>query len=233
MNRRSLILAGLALLPTTALPGRARAQRRQTGRRAVGGLATRQVRTRIVNRTFTSTVPIATPSVGAATPYPALLQVRGLPQGRILKVRLALIGLSHAAPEEVDIMLVAPGGRAAVVLSDVGGGTDIAGITLVLDQEAPGRLPDQFVSGTFQPLNKPPALDAFPAPALAGATGHSLTVFNNTNPNGLWRLFVADGEGFDNGTLAGWSLLIRARIKVVRRRRQRTSKRSGQGTVAE
>ena len=35
----------------------------------------------------------------------------------------------------------------------------------------------------------------------------SLSVFNNTNPNGTWSLFVVDDAAQDSGTIAaGWTL---------------------------
>jgi subtilisin-like proprotein convertase family protein len=239
MNRRTLLLAGLATLPATVLPRSIRAQRRPrrrqastkpTARRQGGGLTASHVRTRVITRTFTSNVPMtipgtAVPIPGPASVYPSIVQVRGLTHGRIVKVRATLIGLSHTSPDNLDIMLVAPGNVGVILMSDAGGGTDATNLTVIFDQDAPGRLPDPLVSGAFQPLNNPINLDDFPAPAPQGVTGHSLTRFNNRNPNGSWQLFVFDDFVGDSGSLAGWSLTIQARVRVPHRHRRRARQR--------
>ena len=237
MNRRTLVLAGLAALPAASLGLPASAQRRPTRRRPGarrrqrGGLTASHVQTRIVTRTFTSRVPLTIPAgaptedQGPASPFPSTLQVRGLTAGRILKVRVTLIGLSHTSPADIDAMLVSPGNRGVILMSDVGDNDEVVGITLVFDQDAPGRLTEPLTSGTFQPVNEDDETDPFPAPAPVGVTGHSLTIFNNTNPNGTWKLFVVDDIKFDTGSLGGWSLTIRAKVRVPHRRRRPSNSR--------
>jgi hypothetical protein len=133
--------------------------------------------------------------------------------------------LTHTSPTDIDALLVAPGNVGVVIMSDASVDFDTAavtGITLVLDQDASGVLPAFLVNGVFQPSNFGQEVDQFAPPAPQGITGHSLTRFNNRNPNGAWRLFVTDdGVGSGVGTLGGWSLTIRARVRVTRRRRQR------------
>lgn len=239
MNRRALLLAGLAALPATALPRLTSAQRRTTRRQQASGTkpATRRqrgeltashVRTRVVTRTFSSAVPITMADIGPApaSPYPATIQVSGFNQGRILKVRVTLVGFNHSVPADVDVLLVAPGNAVGVVLmSDAGGNNGVANIDLTFDQDAPGVPPDKLVAGTFQPANFPAALDPFPAPAPQGITGHSLTRFTNRNPNGAWRLYVVDDTDIYGGSLSGWALTIRARVSIPHRHRQRTNQR--------
>ena len=252
MNRRALILAGLAALPAAAVLSPASAKPRRTARRqrgagakpaggrksraarqSTGGLTASNARTRIVTRTFTSNVPLTIPSgapgttQGPATPYPSTLQVSGFAQGRILNVQATLLGLSHTDPDDLDIMLVSPGTVGVILLSDAGTSTAVTGITLTFDQNASSRPPDDLVSGTFQPANLGSNLpDTFPAPAPAGVTGHSLARFNNTNPNGPWSLYVVDDSTTNTGSLGGWSLTIRAKVRVPHRHRRRASQRS-------
>jgi subtilisin-like proprotein convertase family protein len=245
MNRRTVLLTGLATL-SAARFSQAHAQRRPASRdrlargattarrRPSGGLTANHARTRVVTRTFRSNAPLTIPGVGTgsgngdpASLYPSTIQVGGFRQGRILKVQVSLIGFSHTVPDDVDVLLVAPGNVGVVVMSDTPtAGTAVAGINLTFDQDAPHRLPGPLVSGTFQPLNNGEDLDRFPAPALQGVSGHSLTAFNNRTPNGPWQLFMVDDRVTDTGSLAGWSLTIRARIRVPHRHRPSGTRRA-------
>jgi hypothetical protein len=237
MNRRALILAGLFALPTTALPWSATAQRRRssrhrasgakpTARRRVpsgrGGLTASHIRTRIVGRTFATTTSVSfPPGSQIGNPYPLTIPVSGLIQGRILKVRVSLIGLSHQTPNQLDIMVVDPGNVGVILMSDSGGFTDIVAFTLTFDQDAANRVPEPITGGTFQAVNDWPAIDTFPPPAPQGVTGHSLTHFNNRNPNGIWRLYIVDDSlQFDGGSLGGWALHIQARVRVPHQHRR-------------
>jgi subtilisin-like proprotein convertase family protein len=162
----------------------------------------------VVTRTFTSPVPITIPSSGAATPYPAILQIGGLWAGRIQDVNVTVSGLNHIVPEDLAVILVALNGRTAVVLmSDVGGGLPITNVTLVFDDQAVSFLPDEgpIVSGTFKPTMPGVA----PSPEAA-----TLKAFTGLNPNGAWRLYAADNVSGIGGSIAGWALTIRARVRV-------------------
>lgn len=162
---------------------------------------------KVVTRTFISASAITIPEEGAATPYPSLLQVGGLRAGAIQDVTVMVSGLSHSYPADVEIVLVAPNGRtAAVLMSDAGGSYEITNVTLVFDDQASGFLPfeGQIVSGSFKPT--------LPGVAPRPETS-TLGVFNGLNPNGTWRLYVADGSSGDVGSMAGWALTIKARVR--------------------
>jgi PEP-CTERM motif len=61
-----------------------------------------------------------------------------------------------------------------------------------------------ITSSTYKPTNlitNPP--DVFPPPAPGGPYGSLLSVFNGTNSNGTWRLFINDFAPPDSGTIAG------------------------------
>ncbi len=152
---------------------------------------------------------ITIPDSGAATPYPSPIVVSALP-GVVAKVTVTLTGLAHTAPADLDILLVGPTGQTVLLMSDAGASVPVSGVTLTVDDAAPGFLPldDALVSGTFRPTNyfNP---DVFLPPAPSGPYGAALSGFNGTNPNGTWQLFVLDAFQADSGQIAGgWSLDI-------------------------
>jgi len=157
-------------------------------------------------------VPAGAPGTtsGPASPYPSTVVVSGL-LGTVNNVTVRLNNLSHTFPDDVDILLVGPGGQNAIIMSDVGGSLDAVDVSLTLDDLAAMALPDatQLVSGTFQPTNIGTG-DTFPAPAPSPSGGSALSVFTGTNPNGVWSLYVVDDLGGDVGAFAnGWGLTIR------------------------
>ena len=124
-----------------------------------------------------------------------------------MRVRLSNIG--HTFPDDMDVLLVGPTGQNAIIMSDVGGGTDVSFLTLTLDDAAASDLPDNgpLVAGTFRPTNIGiGADDSFPAPAPAPNTASTLSVFDNTNPNGAWNLFIVDDANQDTGNMVRWNL---------------------------
>jgi uncharacterized repeat protein (TIGR01451 family) len=160
---------------------------------------------------FTNSNAIAIPDHGGATPYPSTIAVSGL-TGVVSKVTVALNGLTHAFPDDVDVLLVGPAGQRVVLMSDAGGGYSVTNVTLTLEDSAlaGGLLPDatQINPGSYQPTDYESG-DAFPPPAPAGAAGSALAAFNHTNPNGTWSLYVMDDATGDAGTIAqGWSLTL-------------------------
>jgi subtilisin-like proprotein convertase family protein len=150
---------------------------------------------------------IAIPDIGAAQPYASEKQISGN-QGTITKATVTLSNFSHTAPDDADVMLVAPNGRRIVLMSDVGGNTEVGGLNLTFDDAAASSLPDNaaLTSGTFKPTDFEPG-DAFPAPAPSGVTGTTLDAFYGSAPNGNWKLFVVDDNGENSGSIAGsWSV---------------------------
>lgn len=144
----------------------------------------------------------------AASPYPSGITVAGM-TGVVNKVTVQLQGLTHTFPDDLDIMLVSPGGQQAVILSDVGFNADLFGINLVIDDDAANSMPDTttLASGTYKPTNIG-AGDAFPAPAPAAGSNVALSSFEGVAPNGTWNLYIVDDTNVDSGSLTGWSLTI-------------------------
>lgn len=169
-------------------------------------------------QTFSNAASIAIPGTGTSGPassYPSTINVSGL-TGTVSKVTVTLTNLMHTFPDDIDVLLVGPGGQGVIIMSDVGGSGDATNVTLTLDDAAVASLPDsaQLVSGTFRPTNIGTG-DAFPAPAPGGAFGAALSDFNVTNPNGTWSLFINDDVGGDSGSLAGgWSIAITTAVPV-------------------
>jgi subtilisin-like proprotein convertase family protein len=170
-----------------------------------------------------TSTPIAINDNAAAVPYPATLTVSGL-QTYIADVNVQLNGLSHAYPDDIDMMLVGPQGQSVMLMSDVGGNTSIGSndpVNLILDDNASQYLPDDtaLITGSYRPANYVHATnpaDTFPLPAPASPSGNMLSIFNGTNPNGTWKLYIVDDFGNDAGNLVSWSVNIVASNQPTR-----------------
>jgi Ca2+-binding RTX toxin-like protein len=129
----------------------------------------------------------------------------------VSKVTATLQSLSHSFPTDVDVLLVGPGGQRVVLMSRTSDGTPVNNASLTFDDAATASLPAPgtapLTSGTYRPTNFG-GQDAFPAAAPGPPYGSALAGFNNTNPNGAWRLFVFDAGDEDTGRLVGWRLNI-------------------------
>jgi hypothetical protein len=163
---------------------------------------------------FSNADGISINSVGTAEPYPSQITVSGL-RGTITDVNLKLRGYSHSFPGDVDVLLVhEDDGRNAIVMSDAGGGDNVDLKTLVLDDQALNDLPQDgpITRGTFRPTDYDNMFDVddffATAPDTSGS-GSALSVFNGTNPNGTWSLYVVDDESVFGGQIDGWTLVIK------------------------
>jgi hypothetical protein len=176
--------------------------------------------------TYRNATPILLPEEGQATPYPSEIKV-STPNtsAPITDVNLRLHNFFHTYPDDVAVLLVGPQNQKALLMADVGGSLKtlpaVTNVNLVLDDEATRSLPDEadegaITSGTYRPTRGTtpsgggkPAPDNFPLPAPAGPYGSTLSLFDNTNPNGTWKLFVVDDSPIFSGVFAGgWSLEI-------------------------
>jgi subtilisin-like proprotein convertase family protein len=173
--------------------------------------ASAQVNAEAVIQSFTNGTSIAISSNQQMAP--STIEVSGF-TAPIADLEVTLTNLSHPTASDLDILLVGPGGQAVLIMSEAG--DDAANDTLTFDDQAAAQLPisDALVSGVFQPTNYDfiPAPDTFAAPAPTNPNhGSSLAVFNGTNANGAWRLFIREQDNIppETGTLAGgWSLRI-------------------------
>jgi hypothetical protein len=129
--------------------------------------------------------------------------------------------MTSTFPDDLDVLLVGPTGARSLVQSDAGGSGDHVAVSFTWDQTAATLMPDApttpIPTGTFKPSNyvglatpEPGGVDNFPTPGpgLLSYTA-DFTVFNSTNPNGVWSLYVVDDQVVDNNSLpTGWSIDI-------------------------
>lgn len=186
-------------------------------------------------KTFSNTNPVAfsvTGSGGTATtsPYPSQITVSGMTGQVVGKITLTLKGLTDKCPADAALLLQGPTGKFMIPFALIGPCSTVSGINLTLDDSAASQLPSfptALSSGTYkpasyivgfgaQPIFQPPApANPYSGSQLAAADGSATfaSVFNGTDPNGVWSLYVLDqpqiGPPPDNGQFAGgWSLTI-------------------------
>jgi subtilisin-like proprotein convertase family protein len=162
----------------------------------------------------------------AATPYPSSITVSGFAGQVVTKATVTLFGFTHGFPSDADILLVGPQGQKTIVMANAGGQNkySVTNLVLTFDDDAASMLPiySQLVSGTFKPTDGYAALGYpdlpfdFPPPAPAGNSNSptALSVFKNTDPSGLWKLFVVDDVSGDTGTIVGWSLTLSVAVPL-------------------
>ncbi len=157
----------------------------------------------------------------AGSPYPSTILVSGV-SGTISKVVVRLNSINHNRADDMDILLVGPTGAKFVLMSDAGGtAVALVNATVTFDDDAATQIPDlgPLVAGTFRPSAYSPSPDNFPAPAPTGPYNTAApegfatfaSVFNGSDANGTWSLYVVDdiGNGGQIANIAGgWDLEI-------------------------
>ena len=192
---------------------------KDTGQVAAASEVTTAGRFKTVKKTFSFDGVIGIDVLGPSKQYPAAITVSGFKRGRIKDVNVRIPAFFHDFPRDVDLLLVGPQGQQAIIFSDVGGNTPTPSQRdVTLDDEATQVLTanDPLVNGTFKPTNVGGG-DEFPppAPAISATIGSALSVFDGTNPNGEWQLFLVDDANNDGGVLLapGWTITITARVR--------------------
>ncbi|MFN6117785.1 MAG: proprotein convertase P-domain-containing protein, partial [Flavobacteriales bacterium] len=145
-------------------------------------------------------------SDGNSSPYPGTIAVSGV-AGSIIDLRVTMTNFNHTWPNDVDVVLFGPTGAHSIIFTDAIGGS--GGVTARNYTFAVGAtaLPTTGfpASGTYGVVNGG-TFSGAGTPSAVTNTG--LGVFNGTNPNGTWSLFVFDDTGGDIGTIGSWSLEI-------------------------
>ena len=145
--------------------------------------------------------------------------------GTITDVNVTLTNMNHTFPQDIGVLLVGPHGQNIILMSQAVGDdlTPLANTTLTFDDSAGTLLPTSggAASGSYRPATY--AIVDFPASSATspplfpptyptlGGTATLASVFNGTDPNGTWSLYVVDVSPPDTGNIAGgWSLDITA-----------------------
>lgn len=169
------------------------------------------VKTNTFSRTNSASISIpGSGTQGPAALYPSTVAFSGI-TGTVVSVRVTLAGLTHGYAGDVDALLVGPTGQTAMLISDAGNGTNIAGATLTFDSSASTSLVPEgwIVTSTNKPTDYDSASDGFPSPAPSGPYDQTLSSFNGLDPNGTWSLYLFDDAALDSGSLTqGWRMTI-------------------------
>ena len=104
------------------------------------------------NTTFANTNTIVINDYAAASPYPSLIEARGLGT-TLIKATVTLTNLSHQNISDLDALVVSPGTSNTLVMAHAGGGFNANHLTLTFDDAATNSLPQNgtIVSGTNKP----------------------------------------------------------------------------------
>lgn len=160
-----------------------------------GSIQTLSVTGAPIVQTFSSAVPITIPSSGNATPYPSTIAVTGVAAGARVK-SITLGGVTHTWPQDIDAAVVSPTNTPLIIMSDVGGTSNITNRSYTFDDAAAATMGTGTTpAGTYRPSN-PDAPDNFPTPG-PGSLSQINPLLNSFtgNMNGNWNLFVVDDAG--------------------------------------
>ncbi|MCB0352746.1 MAG: proprotein convertase P-domain-containing protein, partial [Bdellovibrionales bacterium] len=143
-----------------------------------------------VTSTFNSTdVP---KFITTGSPIESVLNISGEPT-RLFDVDL-LLNVPHTFAADLDIFLVSPSGTSVTITTDNGGNRDNVFAGTLFDDQAIAAATDNVYADNVL------ATPLIPEGAL--------TAFSGENPNGTWRLQIADDAGGDDGNLISWSLIF-------------------------
>jgi uncharacterized repeat protein (TIGR01451 family) len=183
---------------------------------ALGLLLPALARPTLAAETFQNPASIAftgTGSGGPAALYPSPISVAGL-NGSITRVTVTLTDIANSFPDNMDLLLVGPGGQQVLLLSDAGGNTPMpaGGVSLTFADGA-AAVPDNgplSTTATYRPTNyNGTVTDDFPTPGPGRPDGNALlSVYNLSDPNGEWRLFATEDGSGSSGSIGAWSLTI-------------------------
>ncbi len=153
-------------------------------------------------------IPAEADGEGPASKYPFVIPVSGQ-AGQIEDTWVYLHNISHTRPDDLDILLVAPGGQKVLLVSDACGQYPTANSRTWRINDADPAFSDNGncnlggaggAGYNFRPTSYEPG-DVLPAPAPGGPYASSLSVLNGTNPNGDWLVYIWDDYSGHSGYL--------------------------------
>ena len=151
---------------------------------------------------FELDLPAGGASAGPASPYPVTQSISGV-GGLIKDVNVSVPGVFHSYPDDIDMMLESPGGQRVMLMSDSCGGYDVNAYSWTWDDEAPSVMPDEGPANVCgSPVWRPTdhqGGESLPSPAPPGSYSTALSAFDLGEPNGEWKLWVADDSTGDEG----------------------------------
>lgn len=159
--------------------------------------------------TTTSSGSIAVPATGTfgvASQYPSSINVNA-PGGVVADVNVTLNAVSHAFPDDIQVVLQAPSGQTVGLMGSRCGSSDLTSATITFDDAALGPLADAgpCAAGSYDPSG---VATSMTAPAPASPYGTTLGSLNGLATGGTWKLWVRDAVGGDIGSIASWTLTI-------------------------
>jgi subtilisin-like proprotein convertase family protein len=166
---------------------------------------------------FCNAGAISIPGIPANQPiYPSFINVTGVSQS-VANLSVQLTGLSAAALNSTQMMLVSPSGQAFEFMSEVGPGSTQAAVNVNFADNNPAAPQSVLTSGTYGATSYTTG-DVYPAPAPSGefiaAPGGGVnaktfeTAFQGATSNGNWLLYVHDNGGSNSSAAisGGWCL---------------------------
>lgn len=173
---------------------------------------------------------------GAGSPYP-LKKHYNFGLGKVRRVAVSLAGVKYARGGHLDVMLVGPTGRKAMMLSDVCGGHSLNLSSLSISTRHSDVLPPgpsaacSDFHAYVRPVDYEPG-EKMPAPAPPGPYGGA-SVFNGTNPNGTWSLYLADDTTTYTGSIGEVSFgptVVEPDTRIMKHPKKRTFSRTARFT---
>lgn len=161
--------------------------------------------------TFSNTTPISLFNESTSAPFPSTINVANL-GGTLTKVTITLNSVNEDRGEDLNVLLVGPGGQAVALIQDAGNGNSVSGQTFTFDDGAAGFAPigTSLTGGTYKPTDGNQNHGDFFAPAPAGPYSGVLSDLIGTSPNGNWSLYVEDdsSNGIGGVVAGGWTLTL-------------------------
>ena len=139
----------------------------------------------------------------------------------VAEMNVTFSSLFHPHPADIDALLVGPAGQNVMLMSDVGellSETDsiIQDVNLTFRDGASLLPPNvRIASGSYAPTNYLGVIEDIaemdqtpPTMPPVGPYGTTLSVFNGSNANGTWKLFIQDDLEDESGQMQSWSLTV-------------------------